>query len=119
VLAQEPDIILADEPIASLDPQSAESVMRTLQNIHATRGIPVIVNLHQVEVARAFSTRLVGLASGQVCLDAAPEEVSDHDVARLYAGTMLSEHGPRAMTAGQDVARQPPRVTSPAIGASA
>lgn len=86
VLAQEPDVILADEPIASLDPQSAEGVMQTLRDIHDARGIPVIVNLHQVDVARAFATRVVGMSRGQVCVDTSARALSSADIGLVYRG---------------------------------
>lgn len=84
VLMQDPLAILADEPIASLDPGSAEIVMDTLLEINRDRGVPVIVNLHQVEIARKYSTRLVGLRQGRVLFDAAPNEIGDQHMARLY-----------------------------------
>jgi phosphonate transport system ATP-binding protein len=84
VLAQEPTVILADEPIASLDPQSAESVMRTLRHIHESGGIPVIVNLHQVDIARAFASRIVGMARGSIQVDAAPSDLSESAVEAVY-----------------------------------
>ncbi len=84
VLAQEPEVILADEPIASLDPLSARGVMETLRTIQRTRGIPVLVNLHQVEVAREFSTRIIGMAGGGIAFDVPSEDLSDHAAERLY-----------------------------------
>jgi phosphonate transport system ATP-binding protein len=85
VLAQEPDVILADEPIASLDPKSAENVMRTLRGIQESRGIPVVVNLHQVDIARAFASRLVGMSKGGIRLDARPHEIAPDEVEDLYS----------------------------------
>jgi phosphonate transport system ATP-binding protein len=87
VLAQEPDVILADEPIASLDPRSARAVMETLRDIHASRHVPVIVNLHQVDVAREFATRIVGMASGRVLLDTTPKALDAADVHTIYHQT--------------------------------
>jgi phosphonate transport system ATP-binding protein len=84
VLAQEPDVILADEPIASLDPQSAQAVMSTLREIHDLRGIPVVVNLHQVEIARAYASRIVGVAAGRVRVDAAPADLTPEAVLDVY-----------------------------------
>ncbi|MDX2148850.1 MAG: phosphonate ABC transporter ATP-binding protein [Planctomycetota bacterium] len=85
-LAQDPLLILADEPIASLDPVSADAVMESLRRIQQDRGIPVVVNLHQVDIARAFATRIVGMAAGEVVFDGAPESLSEEGVARIYAG---------------------------------
>ena len=106
VLAQEPDVILADEPIASLDPQSAASVMELLRGIHDSRGIPVIVNLHQVDIARTFATRIVAMAAGGVRLDGAPSEISDQDIDAMYKqgpaqqGAPSSPDGHTVETAG-------------------
>jgi phosphonate transport system ATP-binding protein len=84
VLAQEPDVILADEPIASLDPLSAAGVMEALGEIRASRGIPVIVNLHQVEVAREFASRIIGMAAGAIMIDVPAAELDEREVDRLY-----------------------------------
>ena len=68
-LVQEPDIILADEPIASLDPRNTKVVMDALQRINREFGITVIVNLHSLELARGYCDRLVGMAQGRVVFD--------------------------------------------------
>lgn len=86
LLAQEPEAILADEPIASLDPSSAETVMQTLAEIQRSRRVPVIVNLHQVEVARRFATRIIGMNSGRVVFDGSPEALTHDRVVALYGG---------------------------------
>src|ERR1700753_4283096 len=65
-LVQDPDIILADEPTASLDPHNTKVVMDALQRINKHFGITVIVNLHSLELARAYCDRLVGMAAGEV-----------------------------------------------------
>lgn len=84
LLAQEPAVILADEPIASLDPRSAEIVMRTLHDIHTTRKLPVVVNLHQVDIAKAYATRIVGMRSGRIVFAGTPSELDDRTAAELY-----------------------------------
>ncbi len=99
VLAQEPRVILADEPIASLDPESARGVMRTLRAIHDTKGIPVIVNLHQVDVAREFGSRIVGMNAGRVCVDAAVDRVTAEDVERVYTRGASGTGEPRGDSA--------------------
>src|SRR5699024_8455236 len=65
-LVQKPKIILCDEPIASLDPSSSRVIMDHLRKICSEKGITVIVNLHQVDVAKNYSDRIIGLNSGQV-----------------------------------------------------
>lgn len=84
LIAQEPKVVLADEPIASLDPASAESVMQLLRDLHEQDGIPVIVNLHQVEVARRFAKRIIGMKAGRVVFDGPPEQLDPQTVSDLY-----------------------------------
>src|SRR5271154_1437387 len=77
-LVQEPDIILADEPIASLDPHNTKVVMDSLQRINRDFGITVICNLHSLEIARTYCDRLVGMAAGAVVFDDETAALSDN-----------------------------------------
>lgn len=86
LLAQDPQAILADEPIASLDPGSAASVMNTLAHIHRERGLPVIVNLHQVDVAKQYATRIIGMREGRIILDTTAADFDDRCESVLYGG---------------------------------
>ena len=83
-LVQEPEIILADERIASLDPRNTQVVMDALQHINRHFGITVICNLHSLDLARKYCDRLVGLASGRVVFDGAPADLTDHVARDLY-----------------------------------
>ena len=83
-LVQEPDIILADEPTASLDPHNTRVVMDALQRINKHFGITVICNLHSLDVARAYCDRLVGMAAGEVVLDGATATLTDDAARDLY-----------------------------------
>ena len=83
-LVQEPDIILADEPIASLDPHNTRVVMDALQRINRDFGITVLCNLHSLELARNYCGRLIGMAAGQVVFDGAPEQLTEQEAQRLY-----------------------------------
>jgi phosphonate transport system ATP-binding protein len=83
-LIQEPEIILADEPIASLDPRNTQVVMDALQHINRHFGITVMCNLHSLDLARKYCDRLVGLAAGKVVFDGAPEALTDHVARDLY-----------------------------------
>src|SRR6201995_2879064 len=83
-LVQEPDIILADEPIASLDPHNTKVVMDSLQRINRDFGITVICNLHSLELARGYCGRLIGMAAGQVVVDGTPEQLTETEAQRLY-----------------------------------
>ncbi len=84
-LVQEPDIVLADEPIASLDPRNTKIVMDALQRLNRHFGITVLCNLHSLELARTYCDRLVGMAQGAVVFDGSPAALTD-DVARELYG---------------------------------
>jgi phosphonate transport system ATP-binding protein len=96
-LVQEPRIILADEPIASLDPRNTRIVMDALQRINRHYGITIVCNLHSLDLARSYCDRLVGMAQGRVVFDGTPSALTD-DVARdLYgieSGDVLDGHTP-------------------------
>ena len=83
-LVQEPEIILADEPIASLDPRNTRVVMDALLRINKHYGITILVNLHSLEVARTYCDRLVGMANGRVAFDDVPEALTDGAASDLY-----------------------------------
>jgi len=83
-LVQEPSIILADEPIASLDPRNTKIVMDALLRINKHFGITVICNLHSLDLARNYCDRLIGMAAGRVVFDGAPETLTDHIARELY-----------------------------------
>jgi phosphonate transport system ATP-binding protein len=86
-LVQQPRMLLADEPVASLDPATAERVLGLLQTICRTDGLTAVVSLHQVDLARRFADRIVGLSAGRVIFDGAPADLDDAAVARLYDAT--------------------------------
>jgi phosphonate transport system ATP-binding protein len=83
-LVQEPAIILADEPVASLDPRNTQLVMDALAEINRRYGITVLVNLHSLDLARRYCDRLVGLAAGRLVFDGPPEALTDAVARRLY-----------------------------------
>ena len=83
-LVQEPDLILADEPIASLDPRNTEIVMDALQRINTQYGITVMTNLHSLDLARRYCDRLIGMAEGRVVFDGVPSALSDGVARQLY-----------------------------------
>ncbi|MCA6111088.1 phosphonate ABC transporter ATP-binding protein [Bradyrhizobium cenepequi] len=85
-LAQEPAMILADEPVASLDPATAETVLNLLRSICRQDGIAAVVSLHQLEYARQFSDRVIGLADAQVVFDGSATELNDAHLGRIYGG---------------------------------
>jgi phosphonate transport system ATP-binding protein len=85
-LMQDPDLILADEPTSSLDPKTSVEVMEIMVKLAGERGIPVIINIHNVELARRFANRVVGMAGGQVVFDGVPQDLKDHHLAEIYGG---------------------------------
>ena len=84
LLLQEPEIVLADEPIASLDPRNAAKVMDALKTINREDGITVIVNLHHLGTARAYCDRIVGMATGRIVFDGAPDALSAPMAREIY-----------------------------------
>jgi phosphonate transport system ATP-binding protein len=86
-LTQQPHILLADEPIASLDPMNAKVVMDELRDINRSDGITVLCNLHTLEMARAYCDRIVGMAQGRIVFDDAPERLNEAAVNAIYAAT--------------------------------
>jgi phosphonate transport system ATP-binding protein len=90
-LAQNPDIILADEPIASLDPVTAKQVMNDFKRINREMNISVIINIHHVEIALEYADRIIGVRDGKVVFDGKSEEVSDEVLDYIYKGQMDKE----------------------------
>ena len=88
-LAQEPSIILADEPVASLDPPTSHAVMRYLQQINRELGITTIVNLHFLDLATRYADRIIGLRAGELVFDG-PGSGADEDVFRDIYGRSLT-----------------------------
>ncbi len=84
-LMQSPKLILCDEPIASLDPASAKTIMDHLRSISKDIGITLVVNLHQVDVALKYSDRIIGLNRGAVVFDGPPGELTSQRSAEIYA----------------------------------
>lgn len=83
-IAQNPKLILADEPIASLDPKSSETVMQYLRQICKEEGITCIINLHQVDFAKRFADRIVGIKDGEIVFQGKSEDVTDQVIFELY-----------------------------------
>ncbi len=88
-LAQEPELILADEPVASLDPVTSHMVMRDLQRINRELGITTLINLHFLDLARAYGQRLIGLRDGELVFDGDIADV-DEDVFRGIYGRAIT-----------------------------
>ena len=83
-MVQEPRIILADEPVASLDPVNVETVMDALRQINQPSGITVLCNLHSVPLARKYCDRIIGLSVGKVVFDGLPSALNDEQLLLIY-----------------------------------
>ncbi|MCJ2091190.1 phosphonate ABC transporter ATP-binding protein [Methylobacterium sp. J-072] len=97
-LVQEPEILLADEPVASLDPRNTRLVMDALAAVNRRYGITVLCNLHSLDLARAYCDRLVGLAAGRVVFEGGPFDLTEEVARRLYgleAGEVLDDSAER------------------------
>lgn len=87
-LAQRPKLILADEPVASLDPKIARQVLDYLKDISQRLGISVICNLHQIDFAREYAERIIGLSQGKLIFDGPPSALTDDILGQIYASRM-------------------------------
>ncbi|MBC7810873.1 MAG: phosphonate ABC transporter ATP-binding protein [Burkholderiales bacterium] len=83
-IAQQPKIILADEPVASLDPELSVQVMSDLARVAREDGVLTLINIHHVELAKEFTDRLIGIAQGMVVYDGAPDGLTDEIMHRIY-----------------------------------
>ena len=85
-LMQRPEMLLADEPTSSLDPKTSVEIMELLKAQGEMHKIPVLVNIHDVELARRFADRIVGMTGGHVVFDGAPERLTDEHLKMIYGG---------------------------------
>jgi phosphonate transport system ATP-binding protein len=89
-LMQEPEILLADEPVASLDPESSSQVMALIREIAAERDLTVVCSLHQVDLALEWGDRVIGLRAGQIVLDTSTDHLSKDEVMEVYGRVATS-----------------------------
>ena len=83
---QQPAVLLADEPTSSLDPKTSVEIMQLLTDIARDRTIPIVINMHDVELAKRFADRIVGMAGGRVIFDGPPDRLSDDTLKTIYGG---------------------------------
>jgi phosphonate transport system ATP-binding protein len=83
-LIQQPKIVLADEPIASLDPHNATKVMDALKSINQEEGKTVITNLHTLDTARTYADRIIGMHNGRIVFDGVPDDLTDQTILDVY-----------------------------------
>ena len=90
-LVQEPRMILADEPIASLDPNNARRVMDALRRINREDGITVLCNLHHLDTARSYCDRIIGMAEGRIAFDGAPAELDKRTMREIFGSEAFDD----------------------------
>ncbi|WP_286222286.1 phosphonate ABC transporter ATP-binding protein [Marinobacter apostichopi] len=83
-LEQNPELLLVDEPTASLDPKTSRQIMRLIRGACQERSLPAIINIHDVMLAQQFSDRIIGLRNGEVVFDGAPDELTNDVLTRIY-----------------------------------
>ena len=83
---QNPSIILADEPTSSLDPKTAVEIMELLEKFALEKNIPVLINMHDVNLAKRFAKRIIGMSNGYVIYDGQPEGITDDHLKEIYGG---------------------------------
>ena len=122
-LMQNPKIMLADEPIASLDPHNAKIVMQTLRDINQRDGLTVICNLHTLDTARAFCDRIIGMAQGRVVFDGSADELTMEAAQEIYGVDGIKEALDESITSTdlgtkfpQSTASTPAPVAASAVG---
>lgn len=89
-LTQEPNIILADEPVASLDPVTTISVMNDFKRINKELKITIVANMHHVDLAKKYSTRIIGLRAGKIVFDGLPSQINDEVLLNIYGRSLKS-----------------------------
>ena len=85
-LMQKPDLLLADEPTSSLDPRTSVEVLEMLTTLAGAEGVPVIINIHNVALAKRYAKRIVGMHGGAIVFDGKPEELRDSHLTQIYGG---------------------------------
>ena len=85
-IMQSPRLLLADEPTSSLDPKTSVEIMQLLKGLGERLGIPVLVNMHDVELAKRFAVRIIGMSDGRIVYDDSPQELTDAILQEIYGG---------------------------------
>ena len=91
-LMQRPDLLLVDEPTASLDPKTARQIMRLIKELATERSTPAIVNMHDVGLAREFADRVAGFRDGRIVFDDTPSALTDATLDNIYGGEDWHRH---------------------------
>lgn len=85
-IMQEPHVLLADEPTSSLDPKTSVEIMEILVSLSRARDIPLLINIHDVELAKRFTSRVIGLSKGGIVYDGSPEDLTRNHLKEIYGG---------------------------------
>ncbi|MEZ0576421.1 phosphonate ABC transporter ATP-binding protein [Halodesulfovibrio aestuarii] len=85
-MMQSPDVIMADEPTSSLDPKTSVEIMELLKMVSSTEHIPVLINIHDVNLAKRFCDRIIGMSKGKIIFDGHPSELKDSHLSQIYGG---------------------------------
>jgi phosphonate transport system ATP-binding protein len=85
-IIQEPHVLLADEPTSSLDPKTSVEIMELLVDLSNAHNIPLLINIHDVELAKRFTTRVIGLSNGKIVYDGSPENLTNEHLKEIYGG---------------------------------
>jgi phosphonate transport system ATP-binding protein len=109
-LVQEPEILLADEPTSSLDPENSRTLMDMITELAQDKNIPVLVNLHDVQLAREYADRILGLSGGEIVFDGPPEQLDQDAQDRIYKGRAEFRGDQTAKRDGGDEAESDPIV---------
>lgn len=102
-LEQNPELLLADEPTASLDPKTSRQIMRLIQSVCREMNLPAIINIHDVVLAQNFADRIIGLQAGQVVFDGPPSALTHDVLTRIYGAEDWDQVQQNAETQDDDV----------------
>ncbi|MFD2511285.1 hypothetical protein ACFSUR_23980 [Halalkalibacter alkalisediminis] len=83
-MLQDPKLLLGDEPVASLDPSTSRRIFELMKRIHEERELLSIINVHDVQLAKEFATRIIAFRDGKLIFDGKPEEVDERMFAKIY-----------------------------------
>lgn len=83
-MVQDPAILLGDEPVASLDPTTSDHIFQLLRQLHEERNLTTVINVHDVELAKKYASRIIGLKNGALVYDGLPIDMTDADLANIY-----------------------------------
>src|SRR5689334_4504390 len=90
-LMQSPELILADEPTSSLDPKTSVEIVELMAELAGERHVPVIINIHNVELARRCAKRIIGMTGGEIVFDGPPSALEDRHLKNIYGGESWPE----------------------------